>query len=96
MRKIGGKAGLLAGGLLAGVLMAETGARAWRPAKDSDLLFNSPESSPMGLYVLDEDARIVPASDFRATVQSPGYRTLLRTNSLGLRGPPVKEVEGRQ
>ena len=96
MRKIGAKAGLLAGGLLAGVLLAETGARLWKPSKDSDLLFNSPESSPMGLYVLDEGARIVPAPGFSATVQSPGYRTALRTNALGLRGPPAAEVGGRQ
>ena len=84
---------LVTGGTLIGLSLAELSARILRPAADSDLLFNSPESSPQGLYVLDQAARVVPASNFKATAHSLGYKVSLRTNSLGLRGPPVQEIE---
>ena len=88
-----GKLGLVAGGILVGLCLAEIGARMLRPAADSDLLFNSPESSPHGLYVLDQGARVIPASNFKATAHSLGYKVSLRTNGLGLRGPSVQEIE---
>ncbi|MBM73960.1 MAG: hypothetical protein CMK59_01060 [Proteobacteria bacterium] len=88
-----GKCGLAIGGVLVGLVLAEAGARLWKPAADSDLLFNSPESSPQGLYVLDKATRVIPASNFKAVAHSLGYKVNLRTNELGLRGPSVQSFE---
>ena len=87
---------LLIGGLMVGVLLCELVARFPAFPSDSDLLFNSPETSPMGLYVLDKEARIIPASNFSAQARSLGFSSALRTNQLGLRGPKTSEVKKEQ
>lgn len=79
--------GLVLGGTLAGLFLAEGGARMVAPAGHADLLFNSPDSSPMGLYVNDPELLLVPAAGFRSEVKSLDYVVDLRINSLGLRGP---------
>lgn len=78
---------LVVGGLLLGVALAELIVRMIGLPGDSDLLFNSPESSPIGLYVLDQQTRVIPAANFSAQVHSLDYKVQVRTNSLGLRGP---------
>ena len=83
---------LIFGGVFVGLLFAEGVARLIRPAKDADLLFNSPDSSPSGLYVLNKETRLIPAPNFSDTAQSLGYKVKLRTNSLSLRGPPVDNI----
>ena len=80
-------------GLIIGVFLGEVTARNISPHKSADLLFNSPDSSPMGLYVLDEQTRLRPASNFTASVRSLDYSVSLRTNELGLRGPAIDSVE---
>lgn len=87
---------LLIGGLIVGLLVCEVVARFPAFPSDSDLLFNSPETSPVGLYVLDKEARIIPASNFSAQARSLGFSSSLRTNQLGLRGPQQDEVQTEQ
>ena len=89
MTQISQKLMLLIGGLFVGIFLAESIARLIRPAKDADLLFNSPDASP-------------PVSMFSTKKTHPpqlfgygkilGYSVSLRTNSLSLRGPSRKEV----
>ena len=79
-------------GTLVGIFLAELTARSIAPHKSSDLLFQSPDSSPIGLYVLDEQTRLRPAALFQAQVQSLDYTVDLRTNELGLRGPAVETI----
>jgi len=66
--------------------MAEGLARMVAPAGHADLLFNSPDSSPHGLYINDPELLLLPAPGFSATVQSLDYDVELRINSMGLRG----------
>ena len=90
MTQISQKLMLLIGGLFVGIFLAESIARLIRPAKDADLLFNSPDASPSGLYVLNKETRLIPAPNFSDTAKSLGYSVSLRTNSLSLRGPSRK------
>jgi len=96
MKKIFFRILLLLGGLVVGLFLCELVARFPAFPSDSDLLFNSPETSPVGLYVLDNEARIVPASNFSAQARSLGFSSSLRTNQLGLRGPQPNEVQKDQ
>ena len=88
--------GLVIGGSLLGLILAEASARVMTPPKDSDLLYNSPESSPNGLYVIDRHVRVKPADHFNGKVGSLDYQINLRTNALGLRGPEHKSIEKEQ
>jgi hypothetical protein len=85
--------GLVLIGSLLGLLMAEGLARMIAPAGHADLLFNSPDSSPQGLYVNDPDLLLIPAPGFKATVQSLDYEVPLRINALSLRGPDLIETD---
>ena len=96
MKRWGARLALLLAGLLIGALLGEALARTVSPNKSSDLLFNSPDSSPMGLYVQDEKTRLRPASNFTASIRSLDYSVSLRTNEIGLRGPPLAEVSQEQ
>lgn len=87
-----GRLGLVVFGLLLGGLAAEILGRVVQPDASADLLFNSPESSPMGLYVVDHDRMLTPRPNFEGTVASPGYRVSLRINDQGLRGPPSSTI----
>ena len=71
-------------------------ARIIKPVGGADLLFNAPDASPQGLYVLEEGVRVIPASNFTARVKSLDYSAQLRTNSLGLRGPEPKTIDTKQ
>lgn len=90
------KGALILGGCLIGLISAELLARMVKPVGGADLLFNAPDASPQGLYVLEKDIRVIPASNFSAHVQSLDYQAELRTNGLGLRGPSEKEITGQQ
>ena len=96
LKTISARIALLFGGLLIGIFFCELIARFPAFPSDSDLLFNSPEASPIGLYVLDQETRIVPASNFSAQAQSLGISASLRTNRLGVRGPQPEEISKRQ
>lgn len=87
-----GRLGLLLGGLLLGVLGAEVLGRVIQPDASADLLFNSPESSPHRLYVVDHERMLTPRPGFTGQVRSPGYAVSLRINALGLRGPEAETV----
>ncbi|MEC7987878.1 MAG: hypothetical protein VX278_22110 [Myxococcota bacterium] len=87
---------LLIGGTLIGVLVAELFARIPAFPSEADLLFNSPDSSPMGLYVLDKQTRQLPAKNFQTQARALGTTVALRTNELQLRGPPSKTIQGEQ
>ena len=88
--------GLIGIGSLIGIVGGEITARLISPNKSADLLFNSPDSSPMGLYVLDQQVRLKPSPNFKAKVRSLDYNVSLRTNEIGLRGPPLSEISGEQ
>ncbi|MFT5682170.1 MAG: hypothetical protein ACI8RZ_003088 [Myxococcota bacterium] len=96
MRRWLGRLLLVAGGLLVGVVGAEVLSRMVRPDASADLLFGSPESSPMGLYVIDHQTLLTPRPGFTGTIRSPGYAVDLRINEIGLRGPSTAEVTGKQ
>lgn len=74
-------------GIVIGCVAAEATARLINPIGGADLLFNAPDASPQGLYVLEKDIRVVPASNFSANIKSLDYNATLQTNALGLRGP---------
>ena len=95
-KKYLGKLGLLLGGLCVGLFLVELIARFPALPSDSDLLFNSPDTSPVGLYVLDTQTRVVPAPNFQADVSSLGFSASLRTNALGVRGPQPESVTQEQ
>lgn len=82
-----GRLGLVLGGLLLGVVAAELLGRAVQPDASADLLFNSPDSSPQGLYVVDHETMLTPRPGFSGQIRSPGYSVSLRINAHGLRGP---------
>ena len=96
MKRLLGRLLLVVFGLLIGTLAAEMLSRMVRPDASADLLFGSPESSPMGLYVVDHDTLLTPRPGFTGAIRSPGYRVDLRINEVGLRGPPAAEVSGTQ
>lgn len=81
-----GRLGLVVGGLLLGAVLAEGLARVVAPAASADLLFNSPDASPVGLYVLDPQVLMVPSPGFSASVRSLGYHVPLAINQQGVRG----------
>ena len=81
--------GLLVGGLVLGLGLAELGARLARPPGNADLLFDSPNATPDGLYMTHERLLRVPVKNFAGEIDCLGFSAPLRTNSLGLRGGPV-------
>jgi hypothetical protein len=89
---VASRLGLLIGGLLVGLFLGELAARVIRPAGNSDLLFNSPDASPPGLYQRDTALLLVPTPGFQATARSLGYAVPIRINRLGMRGPEPEAV----
>lgn len=90
-----GRLGLLAGGLLVGLLLAELGARLLDPHGAADLLFNAPDNAPRGLYRNHPDLVTEPVPGFEATARSLGYRVSVRFDEHGLRGaspPPPSDT----
>ena len=87
------RCGLLLGGLVLGIGLAEGLSRLISPAGHADLLFNSPDSSPYGLYVNDAELLLIPSPGFNTTVESLDYEIELQINELGIRGPttPLEE-----
>ena len=79
--------GLLLAGLLLGLGLAEGVARLARPPGNADLLFDSPNATPDGLYMAHEQLLRLPVPGFRGEVDCLGFSAPLRINSLGLRGP---------
>ena len=96
MKEIIYKLLLIVGGVFLGLVLAEGIARVIQPARDADLLFNSPDSSPQGLYVLNKKTRLIPAANFSATAKSIGYSINLRTNNISLRGPSIEEINQKE
>lgn len=96
MRRWLGRLALVVFGLLIGVIGAEVLSRLVRPDASADLLFGSPASSPMGLYVIDHQTLLTPRPGFSGAIRSPGYAVDLRINEVGLRGPSTAEVSGSQ
>ncbi len=84
-----GRLALVAGGLLLGLVAAELGARSLQPAGHSDLLFNSSDAHPAGMYLTDPELVMVPAPGFENTVGAVGYRVPVRFDDQGLRGGGV-------
>ena len=86
--------GLLFAGLVLGLGLAELGARLARPPGNADLLFDSPNATPDGLYMVHEQLQRLPVKNFRDRIRSLGFSAALRTNSLGLRGGEVPPRDG--
>jgi len=86
--------GLVLSGLVVGVFAAEAVARLVAPQGHADLLFNAPDSTPNGLYVVDHNLVSVPAPGFSATARGLEQTVPLRINSLGLRGPELSAPVG--
>ena len=93
LRGLSGRVALVAGGLVAGVVVAEAGFRLARPDDAVELLYNAPDNAPSGMYTTDATVFAIPTPGFRGTQKSLGYSTELRINQLGLRGPEVGEKE---
>lgn len=82
--------GLFLVALLGSLLAAELYARfVWKPVGAEDLLFNAPAYSPLDLYVNDPEFLLLPAPGFEGTVATAEYRSSVRINQEGLRGPPL-------
>ena len=81
--------GLLLAGLALGLGLAELGARLARPPGNADLLFDSPNATPDGLYMVHEKLLRQPVPNFKGQINCLGFSASLRTNSLGLRGGEV-------
>ncbi|RME26088.1 MAG: hypothetical protein D6798_07350 [Deltaproteobacteria bacterium] len=96
LRRILGRLALAAGGLVAGVALAEIGARLIHPAGNADLLFNAPDTTPRGLYLVDHELLLVPAPGFSAVSRGLDHRVPLRINSVGVRGPEPGEKRGER
>ena len=79
--------GLVAGGLLLGLLAAEWVARGVDPGGAADLLFNATDNAPDGLYTSDRQLLHRPTAGLAVTQTSLGYRVHLRINSYSCRGP---------
>ena len=88
----GAKLGLLMGGLLIGLVLAEGVARIIAPNQAADLLFNASDASPMNLYVIDKETRVTTAPNLNTSIESLDYTVQIQTNELGLRGPKLSEV----
>ncbi len=86
LRRWSARAGLVVAGLGLGAILSEGMARVVAPAAHADLLFNSPDASPAGLYVMDPQVLMVPAAGFTADVRSLGYHVPLRIDEHGVRG----------
>ena len=84
---VGAKIGLLTGGLLMGLVLAEGAARIIAPNQAADLLFNASDASPMNLYVIDKKTRVTTAPNLDTAIESLDYTVKITTNELGLRGP---------
>ena len=89
---VGAKIGLLMGGLLMGLVLAEGGARIIAPNQAADLLFNASDASPMNLYVIDKETRVTTAPNLNASIESLDYTVQIQTNELGLRGPNLSDI----
>lgn len=81
--------GLLLAGLALGLGLAELGARLARPPGNADLLFDSPNATPDGLYMAHERLLRLPVPNFQGRINCLGFSAPLRINSLGLRGDEV-------
>ena len=86
------KLGLVLGGLVLGLFLAEGLARFVAPNQAADLLFNASDASPMNLYVIDAETRVTTAPNLRTSIQSLDYTVDIQTNSLGLRGPELDAI----
>jgi hypothetical protein len=91
-RAVLGRVALVLGGLVVGLLVAEGLARVVRPAGHADLLFDSPDASPEGLYVIDPALVLVPRPGFTGTIRSQGYRVPLTIDPRGLRAPATERT----
>ena len=92
LNSLGGKVGLLMGGLLMGLVLVEGAARIIAPNQAADLLFNASDASPMNLYVIDKDTRVTTAPNIDTSIESLDYTVKIKTNELGLRGPGLSQV----
>jgi len=94
VRSILGKLLLLVGGALIGLLCGELAARLISPDASADLLYNSPEASPLELYVTDKQLILVPNAGFSGTIKSLDYEVPIQINQLTLRGPSPENTTG--
>ena len=92
LNSLGGKLGLLVGGLLMGILLAEATARFIAPNQAADLLFNASDASPMNLYIIDNDTRVTTAPNIDTSIESLDYSVKIKTNKLGLSGPALSKT----
>lgn len=92
LNSLGGKVGLLMGGLLIGLLLVEGVARIIAPNQAADLLFNASDASPMNLYVIDKETRVTTAPNLDSAIESLDYTVKIKTNELGLRGPALSKI----
>lgn len=93
-----GRTALVVGGLVLGLVAAEGVARTLQPAGHSDLLFNSSDAHPEGMYVTDPELVMVPAPGFSRDVGAVGYQVPVRFDERGLRGggvPPKADGQKR-
>lgn len=92
-----GRVGLIVGGVLVGLVVAEGAARMMEPAGHSDLLFNSSDAHPQGMYLTDPELVMVPAPGFSQDVGAVGYQVPVRFDAQGLRGTGVgPKAEGQK
>lgn len=88
-----GRLVLVIGGLAAGVVLADCGARAWAPHGAADLVFGAPDNAPQGMYITDSALIYRAKPGFDGTNRSLGYAVRVRFNEHGLRGPALADKQ---
>lgn len=94
MNRRAARVGLLAGGLLVGLVLAEAGARLLGPAAAADMLFDSFAGEPAGMIVDHPTLINALTPGFEGEVVGPGIRVPIRIDAHGLRGPDPGPREG--
>jgi len=89
LARLAARAALALTGAALGLLLAEAVARVRTPAAGANLLYGAPQAVPASFFDWDPTLGPVPAPGQRTRVQTIDYDITLRTNALGLRGPPT-------
>ncbi len=82
-----GRIGLLLGGLLVALLLAEVGLRLRSAEGPESLLVNGPNYYDQSIFQSDPELVHVLAPDSRGVFRSPEFSAVVEVNSEGLRGP---------
>lgn len=85
-----GRLGMVLGGCVLGLLLAEVGMRLRAPSGASWMSANSPALYDTSIFVVDEDRRLLLKPNSTGHFQTPEFTTTVNINGAGLRGSPPR------